>query len=259
MQTEQSRRDREIVNNGYYDTLGDRWSSAEADPVALLRAEGKLKNGWVSETLRDRALNEARCLDIGCGGGFLTHHLAREGHRVTGLDLSGPSLEHARAQDATGAVRYVQGDAYRLPFEAGDFDVVTCFDFLEHVSEPERVVAEASRVLRPGGLFFYHTFSRNPLAYLIVIKGLEWFVRGTPEKLHVYPLFIRPRELSGMMGRQGLRPVEERGIRPRLGPSFWRMLMTGRVDSGFEFRWSKSRLISYAGWAEKSASPAGAC
>jgi 2-polyprenyl-6-hydroxyphenyl methylase / 3-demethylubiquinone-9 3-methyltransferase len=125
-------------------------------------------------------------------------------------------------------------------------------DFLEHVTEPARAIAEAARVLRPGGLFFFHTFNRNALAWLIVIKGLEWFVKNTPERMHVLPLFIKPRELEAYCSRAGMRPLEMIGMRPALGKAFWRMLASRRVPADFKFRFTPSLAISYLGCARKS-------
>ncbi|MBX3018415.1 MAG: bifunctional 2-polyprenyl-6-hydroxyphenol methylase/3-demethylubiquinol 3-O-methyltransferase UbiG [Bdellovibrionaceae bacterium] len=244
------RKDREIVNNAYYDDLKDRWLTAEDDPVALLRQEGAFRAKWVREVLAGR---RHEVLDIGCGAGFLLKSLLDAGHTVTGLDASGASLEVAGRLTA-GRARLVEGDAYRLPFSDASFDAVTCMDFLEHVSEPAKVVAEAARVLKPGGVFFYHTFNRNPVAHLIVIKGVEWFVKNTPKDLHVIELFIKPRELRAWMESEGLEPVEERGLRPVfLQWAFWRMIFTGHVGPDFRFTWERGRLTGYTGFARKKA------
>ncbi|WP_140860273.1 methyltransferase domain-containing protein [Myxococcus xanthus] len=120
--------------------------------------------------------------------------------------------------DGTGSVDYRVADAYVLPFDDGCFDVVTCMDFLEHVEEPARVVAEAARVLAPGGLFFFHTFNRNWLAGLIIIQAVEWFVPNTPDHLHVLRLFITPEELQGHCEAAGLRTREQVGGGPTGAP-----------------------------------------
>lgn len=269
-----ARADLASVNNAFYDTLGDRWYDAYDDPVALLRAEGRLKNPWVMDRIR-ASLCDSRhpggrpgdILDIGCGAGFLANALADQGHRVTGIDMSRGSLKVARAQAASGQgatgshpraqprahrAGYRVADAYRLPFRDAAFDAVSALDFLEHVTAPERVIAEAARVLKPGGLFFFHTFNRNRLAWLIVIKGLEWFVRNTPDHMHVLPLFIKPKELEGYCMKADMRPVEITGIRPSLGRPFWQMLATRRVPKDFSFRLTPSLNISYLGYARKT-------
>jgi 2-polyprenyl-6-hydroxyphenyl methylase / 3-demethylubiquinone-9 3-methyltransferase len=252
-----ARSDLAVVNNAFYDGLGDRWYDAYDDPVALLRAEGRLKNPWVADRIRSRLEGRpGRILDIGCGAGFLANALAAEGHRVSGVDMSRGSLKVARVRGAGGAVpaaaAYQVADAYRLPFRDAAFDAVVALDFLEHVTDPGRVIAEAARVLRPGGLFFFHTFNRNRLAWLIVIKGLEWFVRNTPEHMHVLPLFIKPGELEAYCRAVGMRPEEMTGIRPALGLPFWKMLATRRVPADFRFVPTASLNISYLGYAIKS-------
>ncbi len=246
------------INNSFYDGLGDRWYQAHDDPVALLRAEGALKHPWVSQRIRsDLAGRPGRLLDIGCGPGFLPNLLAAQGHRAIGVDMSRGSLKVALSQsrntDVTGRADYQAADAYRLPFRDAAFDAVTALDFLEHVTAPERVIAEAARVLRPGGLFFFHTFNRNALAWLIVIKGLEWFVKNTPERMHVLPLFIKPHELDAYCRSSGMQTLETIGIRPEIGrAAFWKMLATRRVPTDFKFRFMPSLAISYLGYARKS-------
>jgi 2-polyprenyl-6-hydroxyphenyl methylase/3-demethylubiquinone-9 3-methyltransferase len=65
------------VNNDIYHDLGERWYNAQDDPVALLRAESRLRNPWIAEELRVRFSGRAlRIFDIGCGGGFLSNYLA---------------------------------------------------------------------------------------------------------------------------------------------------------------------------------------
>jgi 2-polyprenyl-6-hydroxyphenyl methylase/3-demethylubiquinone-9 3-methyltransferase len=240
------------VNNDVYETLGERWYSAEDDPVALLRAESRLRNPWIAAELA-RALDSRSgdVLDIGCGGGFLSNHLGSLGHRVTGLDTSRDALAVASRYDRTGLVRYQQGDALKLPFEDASFDAVCAMDFLEHVENPEQVIAEAARVLKPSGSFFFHTFNRNLLSWLIVIKGVEWFVRNTPRDLHILRLFLKPAEVRSACEKHGLVALEMQGVRPMLGIPFWKMLFTRRVSADFAFTFTKSTGLGFSGMARK--------
>lgn len=240
------------VNNEIYHQLGERWYTAQDDPIALLRAEARARNPWVVATIR-AAFAQPKILDIGCGAGFLTNDLARQGMDVLGFDASEASLRVARAHDATGRVHYQLGDANHLPFADGSFDVACALDFLEHVDDPAHIVAEAARVLRPGGLFFFHTFNRNFASWLFGIKGVEWFVKNTPRNLHCYQNFIKPAELQGFCEQNGLRVTTWRGLEPVITQgAFWKMLLTGRVSDDFQFHFTRSTWMGYLGLAVKS-------
>lgn len=241
------------VNNAIYDTLGDRWYEADDDPVALLRAESRLRRRWVLDELRKHlGPGPHAVLDVGCGAGFVANDLARAGHSVTGLDAAPSSLDVARAHDTTATVRYELGDAHRLPYEDSEFDAVCAMDFLEHTERPARVVAEAARVLRRGGAFLFHTFNRNILSWLVVIKGVEWFVDNTPPDLHVIQLFLKPEEVVSMCRDNGLALRELVGSRPRLDRAFWQLLRTGKVSPSFAFVHTRSTLMGYSGVVQKA-------
>lgn len=86
-----------------------------------------------------------RVLDLGCGKGRFATPLRRRGAEVVGIDLSAAMLGHATGIDRARA------SARRLPFAAGAFDAVVAVEVLEHVGAVGPVLAEARRVLRPGG------------------------------------------------------------------------------------------------------------
>lgn len=241
------------IDNTIYETLGERWYDAYDDPVALLRAEGRVKHKWILEKIRENfSTTDVTVLDVGCGAGFLANDLAENGLRVTGLDSSGESLRVARNHDRTRSVDYVEGDALHLPFPDASFDVVTCMDFLEHVVSPARYIEEMGRVLRPGGIFVFHTFNRNVISWFMVIKCVEWLVKNTPKNMHVIELFIKPKELEKFCRQAHMVPIEWTGIRPVFSSITPKSLLTGVVPEGLRFELTDSLLLSYMGFARKT-------
>lgn len=239
------------IDNSFYDRYGEKWYTAWDDPVALLRCENKVKVPWILERLQKFSHPDSQILDVGCGAGFLTNELAKYGFAITGVDISPDSLRVARDHDVTKSVTYKVADAFKLPFPDESFDVVTAMDFLEHIDRPDLVIKEFSRVLRPKGLLFFHTFNRNYLSWFIVIKLLEWFIKNTPKNMHVLNLFIKPAELEEYCITAGLSVQSVTGIRPVFSSIDWRMIKTGIVSKNMRFSLTDSTLLSYMGMARK--------
>src|SRR4051794_19285926 len=95
-----------------------------------------------------------RLLDVGCGAGQLALIAARAGARVTGCDIAINWIEKARLRAAAERldVTFDEGDAESLPYENGQFDVVTSLIGAMFAPRPELVAAELTRVCRPGGM-----------------------------------------------------------------------------------------------------------
>jgi len=97
---------------------------------------------------------ESRVLEVACGPGFLALAFAARCREAVGLDLTDAPLaiaEKNRRERRTANARFQRGDADRLPFAAGEFDVVVCRFAFHHFEEPGRVLREMARVCRPQG------------------------------------------------------------------------------------------------------------
>jgi len=239
------------VNNSFYDTLHHLWEEGSAHPIALLRAENELRNPWIRTIIEKRLGSRCKVLDIGCGGGLLTNQLAKEGHEVSGIDLSSGSLSFAAKRDNTQSVNYFLGPAETLPFLDASFDVVCAMDLLEHVEDPAKVISEASRVLKKKGLFFFHTFNRTWLSWLIVIKGVEWCVRNAPSDMHLYKCFIKPEELSRFCEMSQMQVEKMVGVKPVVNSAFWKMIISKEVSPNFRFIFTPSLKTGYSGYSVK--------
>ncbi|WP_438753025.1 class I SAM-dependent methyltransferase [Pararhizobium sp. O133] len=130
--------------------------------LAVLWGEGYLSPGGPEEVDRVLAgldLSGKRVLDLGCGAGGITLHIARTHHpaEIVGFDVELPVIEAARrAADAAGLsdrVSFVQAAPGELPFADGSFDIVFSKDALVHVAGKEAIFRDIFRVLKPGGVF----------------------------------------------------------------------------------------------------------
>jgi len=108
---------------------------------------------WIGETeyrLLREMLAPAPCasvLDVGCGSGYFTRHLAADGFAVTGMDVSPEAIRYAQSQAVAGE-RYLVGDARRLPFPDRHFDSCIAITSLCFIRKQEQALAEMARVTR---------------------------------------------------------------------------------------------------------------
>jgi SAM-dependent methyltransferase len=175
---------------------------------------------------------EHAVLDVGCGGGqFLK---AMRAARRVGLDLS-PSLT-ARAREALAdAAEIIEGDAEELPFVDASFERVLCSSVLNHVYRPERVMAEAWRVLKPGGrLVVTVSCERSIENGLRLARWLRldgWLLGGQTNTVHddVYAAeyHLRPFDRQRLLAcaKELPRPTRVMGL-----PWYW----TAHVAAAFD-------------------------
>lgn len=131
-------------------------SSAQCDAFQIIDLNKELFAGAI----------RPRLMDLGAGTGQSYSHLEKRfpDHDYVGVDIeASPEVAQRGASDLT----FVTYDGVNLPFESDSFDIVFCKQVLEHVRQPDAVIAEVCRVLKPGGLFVgsvsqvepYHSYS----------------------------------------------------------------------------------------------------
>ncbi|MDP3852741.1 bifunctional 2-polyprenyl-6-hydroxyphenol methylase/3-demethylubiquinol 3-O-methyltransferase UbiG [Phenylobacterium sp.] len=202
-----------------------------ADPLEIQKFS-ELAHRWWDPTSEFRPLHEINPLrlewinaraplagknviDIGCGGGILAESMAKKGAKVTGIDLSEKALKVAdlHSLESGVQVRYQLIAAEDMAAqEAGQYDVVTCMEMLEHVPDPAAIVKAAATLVKPGGQVFFSTLNRNPKAYLFAIVGAEYLLRMLPKGTHDYAKFITPAELSQYVREAGLQVEALKGL-----------------------------------------------
>ena len=183
--------------------LAHRWWDPESE-FRPLHEINPLRLDWIDSIA---TLSGKTVLDVGCGGGILSEGMATRGATVTGIDLGEKALNVARLHlHESGLVvdyRLVSAEAM-AEAHPGEFDVVTCLEMLEHVPDPESIVAACAHLVKPGGDVFFSTLNRNPKAYLLAIIGAEYLLRLLPRGTHDYARFIKPSELARQCRQAGL-------------------------------------------------------
>ena len=186
-----------------FEALASRWWDPNSE-FKPLHDINPLRLNYIDERAR---LPGKKVLDVGCGGGLLSEGMSHRGAHVTGIDMGEAPLSVAKLHSLESGVKV---DYRRITVEeladqeAGQYDVVTCMEMLEHVPSPESVVAACTRLLKPGGQAFFSTLNRNPKSFLFAIVGAEYVLQLLPKGTHEFKKFIRPSELAGWIRNAGL-------------------------------------------------------
>jgi 2-polyprenyl-6-hydroxyphenyl methylase/3-demethylubiquinone-9 3-methyltransferase len=255
------------VDNDVYNRLGADWWD-EANLLNVLH--GSFTPGrfaYFRDVLARLGREQAglRVLDIGCGGGFLAEQFAALGCQVTGVDPSpvsiGAARTHAAGRDLS--IDYRVGAGEDLPVPDAAFAVACCCDVLEHVDDVDRVIAETSRALMPGGLFLFDTPNRTRTSKLLAVEAVQqWrLTRLTDVAFHDWNMFITPGELAAALERHGLYIGEITGLGARARPlallRAYLAVRRGRITYGelsrrLDAGQVASTAISYMGFATKT-------
>ncbi len=189
------------------------WWDEDAGPAVALHKMNPLRMDAVE---KHASLTGAAVLDVGCGAGIATEELHRRGADVIGVDANHAMIHAALARPNASAVRYVEGEIPGALEDLGvpeeSFDVVTCFELLEHVTTPDALIDSAARYLKPGGILAMSTINRTLRAFLAAIVGAEHVLKIVPRGTHQYDMFLKPSEVAKMCRDAGLSTVETRGM-----------------------------------------------
>ena len=194
-----------------FSALAHRWwdPSSEFKP---LHAINPLRLAWIQEHV---SISGKKVLDVGCGGGILAESMAVAGAQAKGIDLSEKALKVADLHSLESGVQvkyeYISAEDLAKK-EAGEYDVVTCMEMLEHVPDPLSIIKSCAALVKPGGKVFFSTLNRNPKSYLFAIIGAEYILRILPKGTHDYKKFIKPSELNDFIREAGLELNELIGL-----------------------------------------------
>jgi len=125
----------------------------------------------------------SRCdvLDVACGEGYGAAFLAKVARKVIGVDCATSVIDHATAKYKAKNLRFVAGQAEKLPIPDSSIDLVVSFETLEHLKDHAAMMREIQRVLRPGGRLLLSTPDRKPYRA----------VSGKPNAFHLREFSLR--------------------------------------------------------------------
>tara|TARA_B110000305_G_C19382142_1_gene610177 strand:+ start:90 stop:791 length:702 start_codon:yes stop_codon:yes gene_type:complete len=194
-----------------FEALAHRWwdPNSEFKPLHQINP---LRLNFIESII---SLNNKDILDVGCGGGILSEGLSKAGARVVGIDMADKALNVAKLHlhESQLDITYEKSSAEDFSAKhAGQFDVVTCMEMLEHVPDPFRVVRACADLVKPGGWTIFSTISKTPKAFLFAIVGAEHILKLLPKGTHEYRKFIRPSALSQMIRESGLEVEKTKGM-----------------------------------------------
>ncbi|MBN1341538.1 MAG: methyltransferase domain-containing protein [Phycisphaerae bacterium] len=215
---------------------------------------------------------ESIVLDLGCGPGIIADRIAESGLRVCAVDFSHMLAVRARqrlVERRRQGAYVIQADAHDLPFRDGAFAGSLCIALVSWVNDPQRVLAEVSRILMPGATavltvrnLFYCGSLTDPLFWLGLIapEGVKARLRGgkgrsTPSD-EVMPMLFRIGRFNRMLRRAGLRVMDWRTLqygdfrvfRRSVLPRRWQ-LATNRLCERL-WRWPVIRRLGWTYYVE---------
>jgi 2-polyprenyl-6-hydroxyphenyl methylase / 3-demethylubiquinone-9 3-methyltransferase len=189
-----------------YDDLASEWWEPHGEFAAL-----HWLAAWRAEHIPPAAGPDALLVDLACGGGLMAPYAEQLGYRHVGVDLNVRALDLARRH----GVLPVRASVLDVPLADGCADVVLACEILEHVEDDVAVLAEAARLLRPGGTLVIDALAATRMSVLINVHLLERLPGGPPRGLHDPALFVDRRRLLEAADRLGL-DLRLVGLRPSM-------------------------------------------
>lgn len=187
-----------------FSAMAEQWWDPEGDfkPLHLLNPT---RLAYIEEGVD--GLFGKSVADVGCGGGILSESMAKQGAKVIGIDMAPASLQIARlhALETQTEIDYRKTTAEAFAKQhAGQFDLVTCMEMLEHVPDPSSIIQACCDMVKSGGYVYFSTINKTVKAYLMMIIGAEKLLKWVPKGTHEYEKFIRPSQLLSAIDKTAL-------------------------------------------------------
>lgn len=194
---------------------GERLIPGQADPDLW-------NEHYARYLFASRLAARKRVLDIACGAGYGAECLARTAASVTAIDLAPDAAAAARQAYGSPSISFLAADARRLPFPDSSFDLIVAFEVIEHLENPADLLAEARRLLAPGGQFVVSTPNRlyyaetrklsGPNPYHVRELEFDEFRTALQETFPSVTLFLQ-NHAGSLVIRPALAPISHGELR----------------------------------------------
>jgi 2-polyprenyl-6-hydroxyphenyl methylase/3-demethylubiquinone-9 3-methyltransferase len=194
----------------WWDPRGSQAMLHKLNPVRLGYIRDWIDQHWSLDEHSRRPLERRTALDVGCGAGLLAEPLARLGAEVTAIDPAEELIDAAREHSA-GQGLAIDYRAAAVEDVAGEFDLVTAMEVIEHTADPELFLRSLAARLADNGLIFLSTPNATGWSKLITVtlgEGLGFVPKGT----HDFDRFIGPDRMRTLLQSAGLKCLDFEGI-----------------------------------------------
>lgn len=157
-------------DQSYYQTHTDHYISDHLNHIKSF--------AWIKSQIP--AISNQKILDAGCGTGYLLNFIAPTDALCFGIDISDFAIKTARQRFPKCDFR--KSSLTKLPFKSNYFDIIVCFNVIEHVNNQKQALREMKRVLKKGGILIAGTNIRNSLSWLL----FKLFFGGDPTHTHEF-------------------------------------------------------------------------
>jgi 2-polyprenyl-3-methyl-5-hydroxy-6-metoxy-1,4-benzoquinol methylase len=232
--------------NQFYDGYFDQQNLETEDQFYWNVAHNEMYNDFCKRFILNR---NGKLLDVGCGMGYFVKHVAKyAGWEVWGCEISEHAVCYAKRK--LGLTNIISGKIEEANFCDQSFDIITLWDVIEHIPNPDPFLAKINQFLKPGGLVFLHTPNVN---IQLPKAKLKRFIKGMNPKIHYLEAkdhvnIYSEKTISTILLRNGFENIDFIHLKPIQSVSgsknilFYKLKDAWAAVSGFIYAITFKRL-----------------
>ncbi len=216
-----------------FSQFSDDWWNPDGQFEAL-HSFNNIRIKFILNSLRAHSINfrkNIRILDIGCGGGILTEPLARMGADVVGIDSNKKAIETAKNHSKKNNLKIKYYKTNIINFKQKEkFDLITCMEVIEHLSDVESFLEKLKSHLVDGGVFCGSTINKTLSSYFLGIIVAESLLRLVPKNTHQWRMFLKPNKLKKILFLNNFKLFQCNGVTYNPISKNWRYISNTNVN-----------------------------